>query len=43
MIHLKFVLQPPMHGEVDPVVLASLPPSMQLDLLVQVIELIKFF
>ncbi|CAJ1978033.1 unnamed protein product [Sphenostylis stenocarpa] len=26
-----------MHGEVDPAVLASLPPSMQLDLLVQVV------
>lgn len=25
-----------MHGEVDPAVLAALPPSMQLDLLVQV-------
>jgi DNA excision repair protein ERCC-5 len=32
-----------MHSEVDPAVLASLPPSMQLDLLVQVIELVKYF
>lgn len=29
-------LQPEMHGKVDPAVLAALPPSMQLDLLVQV-------
>lgn len=29
-------LQPTMHGKVDPAVLAALPPSMQLDLLVQV-------
>jgi hypothetical protein len=35
--------QPAMHSEVDPAVLASLPPSMQLDLLVQVIELVKYF
>ncbi|MCI20964.1 DNA repair UVH3-like protein, partial [Trifolium medium] len=27
-----------MHSEVDPAVLASLPPSMQLDLLVQMRE-----
>lgn len=32
-----------MHSEVDPAVLASLPPSMQLDLLVQVIEFAKYF
>lgn len=31
-----------MHHEVDPAVLASLPPSMQLDLLVQVVEFIKY-
>ena len=37
VIEPKFVLQPEMHGNVDPAVLASLPPSMQLDLLVQVI------
>lgn len=29
-------LQPEMQGKVDPAVLAALPPSMQLDLLVQV-------
>lgn len=29
-------VQPEMHGKVDPAVLAALPPSMQLDLLVQV-------
>jgi len=34
--------QPAVHGEVDPLVLASLPPSMQLDLLVQV-EFLKVF
>lgn len=33
------VLQPAMNGKVDPAVLAALPPSMQLDLLVQVSEL----
>ncbi|XP_019460777.1 PREDICTED: DNA repair protein UVH3 isoform X1 [Lupinus angustifolius] len=32
------MILPPMHGEIDPVVLASLPPSMQLDLLVQMRE-----
>lgn len=31
-----FTLQPAMCGKVDPAVLAALPPSMQLDLLVQV-------
>jgi len=36
-----FFFQPAMHGEVDPLVLASLPPSMQLDLLVQVVEFLK--
>ncbi len=29
-------MQPAAHGKLDPAVLASLPPSMQLDLLVQV-------
>ncbi|KAK9108079.1 hypothetical protein Syun_024090 [Stephania yunnanensis] len=29
---------PPMHGKVDPAILAALPPSMQLDLLVQMRE-----
>lgn len=29
-------LQPTMHGDIDPAVLAALPPSVQLDLLVQV-------
>jgi len=38
-----FFSQPAMHGKIDPAVLASLPPSMQLDLLVQVIEFIKYF
>ena len=33
---IQFVVQPPEHGEVDPAVLAALPPSMQHDLLVQV-------
>ncbi|KAL1352877.1 DNA repair protein UVH3 isoform X2 [Arachis hypogaea] len=32
------MILPAMHGEVDPAVLASLPPSMQLDLLVQIRE-----
>ncbi|XP_052728324.1 DNA repair protein UVH3 isoform X8 [Vigna angularis] len=32
------MILPAMHGEVDPLVLASLPPSMQLDLLVQMRE-----
>ncbi|CAL0318694.1 unnamed protein product [Lupinus luteus] len=32
------MILPPMHGEIDPFVLASLPPSMQLDLLVQMRE-----
>ncbi|XP_061337655.1 DNA repair protein UVH3 [Gastrolobium bilobum] len=32
------MILPAMHGEVDPAVLASLPPSMQLDLLVQMRE-----
>ncbi|KAK7395619.1 hypothetical protein VNO78_16183 [Psophocarpus tetragonolobus] len=32
------MILPAMHGEVDPSVLASLPPSMQLDLLVQMRE-----
>ncbi|KAE9605090.1 hypothetical protein Lal_00036859 [Lupinus albus] len=32
------MILPPMHGEIDPLVLASLPPSMQLDLLVQMRE-----
>ncbi|KAI4350729.1 hypothetical protein L6164_005155 [Bauhinia variegata] len=32
------MILPTMHGEVDPAVLASLPPSMQLDLLVQMRE-----
>ncbi|TKY63259.1 DNA repair protein UVH3 [Spatholobus suberectus] len=32
------MILPAMHGEVDPTVLASLPPSMQLDLLVQMRE-----
>lgn len=31
-----FSFQPVMHGNVDPAVLAALPPSMQLDLLGQV-------
>lgn len=29
-------MQPEMQGKIDPSILASLPPSMQLDLLVQV-------
>lgn len=33
---IQFIVQPPEHGEVDPAVLAALPPSMQHDLLVQV-------
>lgn len=33
---IQFILQPAEHGEVDPAVLAALPPSMQRDLLVQV-------
>ena len=33
-------LQPEMHDKVDPAVLASLPPSMQLDLLVQVVSIL---
>ncbi|KAL3833180.1 hypothetical protein ACJIZ3_007916 [Penstemon smallii] len=32
------IILPEMHGKVDPAVLASLPPSMQLDLLVQMRE-----
>lgn len=36
-------MQPPEHGEVDPAVLAALPPSMQRDLLVQVGVLIYIF
>lgn len=33
---MPFILQPEMYGEVDPAVLANLPPSMQLGLLLQV-------
>ena len=36
MVLDMFSMQPPAQGRVDPAVLASLPPSMQLDLLVQV-------
>lgn len=36
MVAFTLFLQETMHGDVDPAVLASLPPSMQLDLLVQV-------
>lgn len=36
LILFESYLQPAMHGKVDPAILASLPPSMQLDLLVQV-------
>lgn len=37
------MLQPEMHGEVDPAVLAALPPSMQLGLLLQVSIHIPYF
>lgn len=36
MVVFTLFLQPTMHGDVDPAVLAALPPSLQLDLLVQV-------
>ena len=36
LTHVVTNLQPAAHGKLDPAVLASLPPSMQLDLLVQV-------
>lgn len=36
MVVFTLLLQPTMHGDIDPAVLAALPPSVQLDLLVQV-------
>lgn len=38
MLNFVMQLQPMTTGDIDPAVLASLPPSMQLDLLVQVMS-----